>query len=70
MATIKERKLELERAMMDYIRSYRNSTYLPALQELTAECEEAGHVNAETKTRPDESQFFICDNCGKQIELK
>lgn len=51
--------------------SYQTNVYIPALERLTAECEAIGHVNLETITRDDEqhTQYYICDECGKQIEL-
>ena len=50
---------------------YLTGFYYPMLIQLTAECEAIGHVNIETITRDDEYQtrYYICDNCGKQMEL-
>lgn len=51
--------------------SYQTFVYFPEIERLTAECEAIGHVNIETITRDDEYQtrYYICDNCGKQMEL-
>lgn len=69
MLTIKEKRIELERDRNNYFRSYINDVYLPALTSLTEECEEAGHVNLQSITRDDGSQYYICDSCKKQVEL-
>lgn len=53
------------------IMSYCDNITIPGLIQLTAECEAIGHVNLETITRDDEEQtrYYICDECGKQVEL-
>lgn len=66
MPTIKERRQLLETEH----RNYMLETYRPAVRALTEECEAVGHVNMETKTREDGSQYYICDNCKKLIELQ
>lgn len=65
MSTIKEKRKIID----DNHREYMASTYIPALKALTSECAEAGHVNLETKTRDNGTQFFVCDNCGSQVNL-
>lgn len=58
---------KFEEIMSDYI----NNFFIPQIDALTAECEAIGHVNVETITREDEYQtrYYICDGCGKQMEL-
>ena len=65
MATIKERKKILD----DMHREYMANTYIPTLKAITSDCSTAGHVNLETKTRDNGTQFFVCDNCGSQVNL-
>jgi hypothetical protein len=69
MSTIKERRTLIEQDRNIYFRSYLQDVYFPAIISLTEECESAGHVNLETITRDDGSQYYICDNCRKQVEL-
>lgn len=51
--------------------SYQTFVYVPEIERLTGECEAIGHVNLETITRDDEerTRYYLCDECGKQIEL-
>jgi hypothetical protein len=42
---------------------------LPDVLQLTFECEQIGHINLETITREDGTQYYSCDECSKQIEL-
>lgn len=53
------------------IRYYVDSVFVPTYARITAECEAIGHVNLETISRDDEEQtrYYICDGCGKQVEL-
>ena len=53
------------------IDEYVQNILLPTYLELTIECESIGHVDLETITRDDEehTQYYVCDECGKQVEL-
>ena len=57
--------------MYSILNGYIFSVLVPTYERITAECEAIGHVNAETITRDDEYQtrYYICDGCGKQMEL-
>jgi len=66
MEYIKERRIAAQKALHEYLAQ---SNYLQIMRELTMECSEVDHANVETKTRSDGSQFFICDNCGLQVEI-
>jgi hypothetical protein len=48
---------------------YYLQNFFPRVLQLTFECEQIGHVNLETNTRDDGSQYYSCDQCNKQIEL-
>lgn len=56
---------------MSKISSYCNNIVVPEIIRLSIECEAIGHVNLETITRDDEerTRYYLCDECGKQIEL-
>ena len=69
MATIKERKQQLDLERLIFTTNYSRNVYHPALAELIKECEAQGHVNLETKSREDGPDYFVCDNCGKTVNL-
>lgn len=80
--TIKEKMSILNGQFNEYVKSIADNpqehkpptTYyidniLPDVLQLTLECEQIGHVNLETITREDGTQYYSCDECSKQIEL-
>ena len=69
MLTLKERRELIEKNYTDYIKQYRDSVLLPEWNQIILECEAIGHVNAQTITRDDGSQYYICDNCKKMIAV-
>lgn len=75
--SIKERKEILYAEMRDkymnsniYSDSDMEHILIPQGIQIELDCEiQTGHVNLETITREDGSKFYICDDCGKQVEL-
>lgn len=66
MESIKERRIAAQKALHEYLAQ---SNYLQIMRELTMECSEVGHVNLNTRTRSDGTQYYTCDNCNLQVEL-
>lgn len=82
MPSIKEQIQQMNSDYQSYLRSksdqlqssitgYVFDVFTPTYERITAECEAIGHVNLETITRDDEerTRYYLCDECGKQIEL-
>lgn len=69
MATIKERREALNQLNI-WKENPDGYAVFYTIRELEIECEQTlGHVNMNTITRDDNSHYYICDECGKQVEL-
>jgi len=54
----------------DEIINYQSTILFPQLKQLTDECSTIGHVNLETISREDGSNYYSCDNCKLIVELR
>lgn len=53
------------------LREYKKNVFQPKIKTLQDECENLGHVpDANTiSTDEDGNQYYLCENCSKQIQI-